>query len=164
MDALTAIATRKSIRSYASTPLPEDILRTILGAASSAPVALGDYSNVHMTVVRNAGLLKQLGGEKPFYGATTLVMISAKESPYPSIEHSNAACMIQTMCIAATALSIGSVYISGASEAAKEDRAALALLALPEGYTPIAAVALGYPKEALRVTTAFKNSTGISYV
>lgn len=164
MDALTAIATRRSTRSYAPTPLPEDILRTILGAGSSAPVALGDYSNMHMTVVRDAAVRRLLGGENPFYGAPALVMISAKETPYPNIAHLNAACMIQTMCIAATALRIGSVYISGASEAAMESREAMASLALPEGYTPVAAVALGYPKEALVETTAFKNTTGVNDV
>lgn len=164
MDALIAIATRKSTRSFDSKPLSQDTLKTILGAGSSAPVALGDYSNMHMTVVQNAEILKALGGDTPFYGAPVLVMISAKETPYPNIEHLNAACMIQTMCIAATALGVGSVYISGASEAAKESAEAMSLLVLPEGYTPVAAVALGYPTKALLETADFKNTTGINYV
>lgn len=164
MDALIAIASRKSTRSYRETPLAEDALRTILGAGSSAPVALGDYGNVHMTVVRTPEIMRMLGGDRPFYGAPVLVLISARSTPYPNIEHLNAACMIQTMCIAATALGVGSVYISGASEAALESPDALAALALPEGCTPVAAVALGYPTEPLCETAAFKNTVAIDYV
>lgn len=164
MDALTAIASRKSTRSYRKAPLPKDTLLTILRAGSSAPVALGDYRNVHMTVVRQPNVLRMLGGDEPFYGAPVLVLISARSTPYPNIEHLNAACMIQTMCIAATALGVGSVYISGASQAALENAEALAALALPDGYTPVAAVALGYPAQALSETDTLKNQVTINHV
>lgn len=164
MDTLTAIASRKSTRQYLSAPLAEDALSTILSAGSSAPVALGDYTNVHMTVVQNPETLRMLGGDQPFYGAPALVLISARSTPYPNIEHLNAACMIQTMCIAATALGVGSVYISGASEAALADGEALAALGLPKGYAPVAAVALGYPAEPLPEATAFKNKVAVHYV
>ena len=39
MDALDAIRTRRSIRKYLDKPVPEDVLRQVLGAAMHAPSA-----------------------------------------------------------------------------------------------------------------------------
>ncbi|MGI6664030.1 MAG: nitroreductase family protein [Christensenellaceae bacterium] len=166
METLTAIATRKSVRAYLPEQISKDNLNTILGAGSSAPVALGDYGNVHFTVVQDKATLSMLadGDEKPFYGAPTLVLISAKATPYPNIEYFNTGCILQNMFITATALGLGSTFISGASEVAQSNPDTLATLNLPQGYTPVAAAALGYAKTPLQETAGFKNKVSINQI
>jgi nitroreductase len=136
MNTLTAIATRKSTRAYLPKQISTEDLNTILGAGSSAPVALGDYGNVHFTVIQNKEMLARLGGgENPFYGAPTLVLISAKQTPYANIEFFNAGCILENMFIAATSLGLGSVFISGASEAAQGEPELLSAASLPSCFT-----------------------------
>ena len=167
MKALIAIATRKTTRDFKRDQITETELDTILGAGSSAPAALGDYGNIHFTVVENSGLLLRLSGEskkKPLYGAPTLVLISAKPTPYPNIEFFNTACVIENMLIAATALGLGSAIISGASEEANGNPGLLAELGLPESYFPVGAVALGYPAKPLGEKTDFKRTVKINRI
>jgi Nitroreductase len=165
MEALTAIATRKSVRAFLPEQISTDDLNTILGAGSSAPVALGDYGNVHFTVIQKKEMLVQLGGRKsPFYDAPTLVLISAKKTHYPNIEFFNVGCILENMFLAATTLGLGSVFISSASEVAQSDPKLLAALDLPRHFFPVAAVVLGYSKEPIKETTAFKNKVKVNRI
>ena len=167
MNTLTAIATRRTTRDFKPDQISDKDLKIILSAGSSAPVALGDYSYVHFTVVQNRDVLRRTAGNFPdpiFYGAPTVVVISAKPYTYEGsdlIACFNTGCIIENMYLAATELSLGCVFISNTFEESQEDAITLGEFGLPEGFMPIASVALGYPVEPIVEKNEFKNEVSI---
>jgi nitroreductase len=119
-----AIRLRKSVRSYIQKEVSPEDLNTILLAGCAAPVGMGAYDTLHMTVVTNKNLLDEIAavaaemfgrpGLNPFYGSTNVVIISSKPNPtIPGIEYANAGCVIENMMLAATSLGLGSVFLMG---------------------------------------------------
>ncbi|WP_110955045.1 nitroreductase family protein [Anaerosinus massiliensis] len=158
METLKTIAMRKSTRSYKSEQISEQELDTILCAGCAAPVGNGAYGDVHLTVIQKIELLNNMTkiaangfGDpalKPFYGAPTVVMVSVKKNKL-----ANVACIIETMHLAATDLGLGSVYLSGFLKPFLANdkllKELIGELQLPEGFSPVSAIALGYPTEPL---------------
>lgn len=145
---------RCSCRSYTEEPVSPAELDAVLAAGNAAPVGMGAYHTVHMTVIRNKGFLTALSkvtadfmkreGD-PLYGAPILILISAKPGMPPTIEYQNTGTIIENMMLAATDSGLGSVYLMGSIAALKTDPGLVAKLELPEGFVPIAAMALGHP-------------------
>ena len=160
METLKTIACRKSTRAFRSEQISADELKKIIDAGCAAPVAMGDTDTLHLTIVQNSDILKEislLGGAffgrpdfEALYKAPLLVVISSKpDIADGKIGTANAACIIENMCLAATDLGIGSVYIMGASMAIAKNEELLGKLHIPEGFIPLSSVALGYPVETL---------------
>lgn len=158
METLKTISIRKSTRSYKTKQISDKSLEIILNAGCAAPVGMGDYDSVHMTVIQNADMLdkitkaaaKSFGNPnmKPLYGAPTVIIVSGKpNSKMPNIEMADAACIIENMALAATDLGIGNVYLLGFIKALCSDKELLKNLNLPEGFVPLSAIALGYSSE-----------------
>ena len=175
MDLMKTIAMRKSTRNYKSEQINDEALNTILAAGCAAPVGMGDYNGVHMTVIQNPDLLARISKatanlmgkpeSKPLYGAPTLVIISGKlNDKAPTIVIANASCIIQNMALAATELSIGSVYLLGAIFAVNTDEELLKDLNLPEGFVPGAGIALGYPTEPLAREKELKQTIQLNII
>lgn len=156
MNTIETICARKSVRTYTGEQITKEQLHTVLKAANAAPVGMGRYEDVHLTVVTNKNLLIKIdraGADMfkkpdihPLYGAPTLVLISAKmptEKTMENVTYSNAAIIAQNMAIAATELNIGVCHIWGATMAILNRSDILEELALPAGFTPCCAVALG---------------------
>jgi len=90
MELMKTIAMRKSTRSYKSEQINDESLNTILAAGCAAPVGMGAYNEVHMTVIQNPDFLARiskaagnlLGNPEAnaLYGAPTVVIISGKPS------------------------------------------------------------------------------------
>ena len=59
METFKTMTCRKSVRSYKST-LSDANLQKILMAAQAAPIGMGKYDTMHMTVIRNTELLQEL--------------------------------------------------------------------------------------------------------
>ena len=105
METINALFSRKSIRNYTGKKISEDKLNEILKAAKAAPVGMGKYDAVHLTVIENPELLQDIDAAAakmfgnpdmhPLYGAPTFVIVSAKtENETPNnTEFSNAAIM-----------------------------------------------------------------------
>ena len=55
METFKTMTCRKSVRSYKST-LSDANLQKILMAAQAAPIGMGKYDTMHMTVIRNTEL------------------------------------------------------------------------------------------------------------
>lgn len=145
---------RCSCRSYTTEPVSSAELDAVLTAGNAAPVGMGAYHTIHMTVIRNKGFLASLSkitadfmkrDGDPLYGTPTLILISAKPGMPPTIEYQNTGTIIENMMLAATDLGLGSVYLMGAIAALKTDSNLVAKLELPDGFVPIAAMALGHP-------------------
>ena len=160
MNTLEAINARKSIRSYTGQPISDEQLDAILLAANAAPIGMGRYDAVHLTVITDGELLagiEQAGAKlfgkpdlHPLYGAPTLVLVSTTltgDAPADNVAYSNAACIVQNMSLAAVELGVGSVHIWGAIRGLVQDEALVAKLGLPEGFTPCCGIALGVTEE-----------------
>lgn len=159
MNTMETIFSRKSVRSYTGESITAEELSTILKAANASPVGMGQFDNLHLTVITNMELLGKI--EKataamfgkpdmhPLYNAPTLVLVSSKE-PAPMMEnvtYSNAAVMVHNMALAATELGVGSCYIWGAVAAVSHNAEILAEFKLPEGFIPCCAICLGKTDE-----------------
>lgn len=160
MELMKVIAMRKSTRSYKPEQISDESLNTILKAGCAAPVGMGAYNSMHMTVVQNSDLLEKFTNEarktfgnpnmNPFYGAPTLVIVSGKQNEKaPAVEVANAACIVENMALAATDFGLGSVYLLGFLFAISTNANLLKELNLPQGFVPAAALAIGYPTDPL---------------
>ena len=160
MEMMKTIAMRKSTRSYKSDQISDESLTVILDAGCAAPVGMGAYDSVHLTVIQNSNLLDKITkvtatvfgnpNMKPFYGAPTVVVVSGKSNEKaPNVEIANAACIVENMALAATDIGLGSVYLWGFLASFSADKELLKELNLPESFVPVSAIALGYPIEPL---------------
>ncbi|MDR0597962.1 MAG: nitroreductase family protein [Treponema sp.] len=97
---------------------------------------------------------KPVTSSNPFYRAPTVIFVSHKAQGIQiGIEYSNVACVVFSMHLAAAELGLGSVFMWHALESMREipelDNAYL--LNLPEGFTPLLGIAVGYPASAPRI-------------
>ncbi len=163
MDFWKILELRKSVRSFKNEPLDKkEVIGKILLAGSMAPVGMGAYDNVHVTVVNkpevlaeiDAACAKKMGkpDAHPLYGAPVMVLISAKPGKFviPGIDQANCGCILENMMLAATDLGVGSVYLLAATEAITENPELLAKMELPEGFKLIGGIGLGYPTEEMQ--------------
>lgn len=159
MNTLETLYSRHSVRSYTGEPLTEGELAEILKAAKAAPVGMGKYETLHLTVIQNPDLLKEIDSTAaalfqqpqmhPLYGAPTLVLVSAQVPPegMGNIPYSNAATVVQNMALAATELGVGVCHIWGATFALAKSPELVKELSLPEGFAPCCAAILGKTNE-----------------
>jgi nitroreductase len=163
MTAMEAIFSRKSIRSYTGEKLTQEELKQILRSCYAAPVGMGRFDSLRITIVKNREYLaaleaeagRQLGREDyhPLYGAPMLLIFS---SVFPGIptdnsSYSNCAILSQNAALAAVSLGLGACHIWGAIRALNKAPALLEALNLPEGFLPCCALALGRTNEPYAV-------------
>ena len=156
MELKQAIFTRCSCRCYTDEPVSEEQLNAVLAAANAAPVGMGAYGTVHLTVIRSKEFIAALSKATcefmkregdPLYGAPVFVLVSAKPGMPPTIEFQNTGTIMENMMLTATDLGLGSVYLMGAVAALKTKPELVEKLNLPEGFVPVAAAALGHPAQ-----------------
>ncbi|HEY8891588.1 MAG TPA: nitroreductase family protein [Clostridium sp.] len=175
MEMIKTIEMRKSTRSYKAEQISDESLTVILNAGCAAPVGMGAYDSVHITVIQNSDLLNKItkvttntfGNPemKPFYGAPTLIIVSSKvNEEVPTVGVANAACIIENMTLAATDMSLGSVYLWAFISSFSADKDLLKELGLPEGFTPLSGIAIGYPVEALDKAKKSKHTININMI
>lgn len=150
---------RRTIRSYNGEDLTNEELDLILKSANASPVGMGQYENVHLTIIKNKDLLAKIdkAGAKmfgkpdmhPLYNVPTLVVISSKNlgEAMANVSHSNCAIIAHNMALTATELGIGSVYIWGATMALSKDEELVQELNLPKDFFPCCALGLGKTNE-----------------
>jgi len=161
METMKAIAKRKSSRVFKEQQITETELTTILQAANAAPVGMGKFESVKLTVIQNKALLEKIDeaaaalfqrlGTHPTFGAPTVILVSGAEmaGPMSAVPYCNAGCVIENMAITATDLGLGCCYLMGIIAAISINMALCAELKVPQGFVPCSAIALGYPTEAL---------------
>lgn len=156
MEFSEAVFSRCSCRGYTDEPVSAEQLDAVLAAGNAAPVGMGAYHTVHLTVIRSKAFLSSLSGATrefmkrdgdPLYGAPVLVLVSAKPAMPPTIEFQNTGAIMENMLLAATDLGLGSVYLMGAVAALRTKPELMGQLPIPEGFVPIAAAALGHPAQ-----------------
>jgi nitroreductase len=155
MELSEALNRRRSIRSYTGQMADAAQLEAILAAAYEAPVGMGRYEGIHLTVVTRPSLLAAIDAAAarmfgnpdahPLYGAPMLVVVSSDAEG--NVASANVAAVIQNMSLAAVDQGVGSCYIYGATRALAQDAGLLAQLDLPEGLVPLGSIVLGKTDE-----------------
>ena len=155
MELSEALNRRRSIRSYTGEVADPDQLEAILAAAYEAPIGMGRYEGIHLTVVTRPSLLAAIDAAAarmfgnpdahPRYGAPVLVVVSSDAEG--NVASANVAAVIQNMSLAAVDQGVGSCYIYGATRALAQDAGLLAQLDLPEGLVPLGSIVLGKTDE-----------------
>lgn len=153
MEFTKVLQLRQSTRAFKPDQITKEQLQSILDAAYTAPTCMGKFENVHLIVVQDAAILKQLNaafaaavGNKdamPTYGAPTVIYVCNKTSDEEIIYGANASCIMENMLLSATNEGLASVYLFGISQAVLGNKEVEALLNVPEGFRTISAIAVG---------------------
>ena len=174
MEALEAIFSRKSIRAYRPDQIPEDVLENVLKAGCAAPVATASYDSLHISVVQNKEVLKQIsdgasamaskmmGVKKNMdFGAPTMVIVSAAPGKVPGHENFNAATVLENMAIAATAHGVDNIMWGAAAAVIAHNSDLQKAIGIPDGYKAVLCLSLGY---AISEEPAKAHTIKINYV
>ena len=154
-EAIVALKTRRSVRSYKPDQITDEELKTVLEAGTWAPTAMG-YQDPWIVAVQNPALLKKisrmnadiLGADtNPFYGAPTYVLVFASDPAQWANSVCDGSLVLGNMMIAAHAIGLGSCWINREREmfSTPEGKELMRELGLPDGLIGIGALALGYP-------------------
>ena len=173
MQTFEAFAMRRSTRAFNAEQIPDEALEKILDAGCVAPVGMGAYKSMHLAVVQNAELIEKISdtvkqargrteGPSVYYNAPTIIIVSSQELPLAGIELANGACVADHMCLAATDLGIGNIYIWATGSAIAANPELATEIGIPEGFKAVATVALGYPVEPITEPRPFERKIEIS--
>ena len=149
MDVFEAIRTRRSIRSFESTPIPEEKVMRILEAGRLAPSA-GNVQPWHFIVVRDAEKRNRLskGRWAKFLAEAPLVIVGCgDERASPRWFMVDVAIAMQNMVLGAIGEGLGTCWVGSFNEEEVKE-----LLKIPENYRVVALLAMGYPREKLDIT------------
>lgn len=160
-DIFEVIKNRRSVREYKDEQIGDEDIEKILKAAIMAPTARGE-APWHFTVIQNKELLDDINtsvhnilrnsgdelleaiaesGRHVMHNAPTVVIVSAKSTA--SNMQADVSAAIENMLLAAEGLDIGSCWLGliAAYFGVEEN---LEKIHIPEGYTPLYGVSLGY--------------------
>ena len=150
-EMLELIKTRRSVRAYQDTPVPEELLSAVLEAGTWAPTAMGRQSPVIVAVTdktcrdRLSRLNAAVMGRDadPYYGAPAVVVVLAEGNNFLQ----DGSCVLENMMLAAHSLGLGSVWVNRELEIfdSEAGKALLKEWNLPETLRGVGAIALGWP-------------------
>ena len=169
-ETIKNILSRRSIRSYETTPVEKEKISIILQCGQYAPSGM-NRQPWHFTVVTDRSLLDKISEENKkvllqspkeelrqraldpkfdsFRGAPMAIIVSGdNQAGYSVADCANA---VENMAIAAQSLGLGSCYLASFKIAMEKPAGAFLLdeLRIPKGYVPMYALSLGYGNEVL---------------
>ena len=123
----------------------------------AAPVASAKYDSMHITVVEDQAILKQIidassdfisnftGQRKEMdFGATNMIIISGAPGQAPGMDYASAGCIVENMLIAATSLGIDNIVWAIPAIAITQNVDIMTQLGIPEGLKPLLCASFGY--------------------
>ena len=147
MSVLSVIKKRRSVRSYAQTPVPDEKLWRILEAARLAPSA-HNLQPWHFIIVKDEEKRKALartGIYAGFLSESPIVIVGCgDQKASPKWHMVDVAIAMQNMVLAATDEGLGTCWVGSFDEEKVKK-----LLKIPDRFRVVALLALGYPKEKL---------------
>jgi nitroreductase len=174
METLQAIKLRKSVRAFTDAPIPDGQLAQIVAAANESPVGMGQFEAVGLVVVRDRAVLDRISaaatdgtareGDDIFYGAPTVILITAARQAAEPIAFLNAGVFAENILLAATDLGLGSVLIFGSVAAFTGTPDLLGADAIPESHRVVASVALGYATDQAAAGPKKPREVRVAYV
>ena len=158
-EMLNLIRQRRSIRNYEARQIPASDLDAILEAGCYAPSAMNEqpwrFTVLQDSEVRSWFLqtcrraLHKDDDFDPFYGAPTIVLVSAKKDAIAP--QCDASLAMENMFLAAASLGIGSCWIHCVNDvfASPEGEALKQRLHIPADHISVGSCILGYSAEGL---------------
>lgn len=160
MNVHEAILARRSIRKFTETPIPDDIIKTLLESAMAAPSAC-NMRPWEFYVVKNPTLLEQLRHVSKYSNMNGSLMIIVAGNEKRSLSHKmndfwiqDCSAAVENMLLTATELGIGSCWC-GLYPMVTPTKKVRELLGLDASIIPMALVQLGYPAEAHEPRTQY---------
>lgn len=156
MELLEGIYTRRSVRSYSSEPVADDLLRQLLTAAAMAPSGLNNQPWRFVTI-RSDEVKKDLSAltryRRIVSAAPVLIAVFIdRESMYNEVkDYQGIGACIQNMLLAAHGIGLGAVWLGEILKSAEQVRLRLGV---PEQMELMAVVAVGYPGEGAGARTS----------
>ena len=167
-ETMRLLCERASCRSFKDEPIPDETLDAVLTAATHAATGgnLQPYSVIKVLNAEVRQRLMVLCGDQPFIGKAPVNLVfcidfsrlerwaALEKAPFSArrafrhfwISFQDVTICAQTVCTAANAMGLGSVYVGPVLECLAELKD---LLKLPQGVFPVVMVCLGYPKGQL---------------
>lgn len=172
MELMEVLNNRKSIRSFTGEAISEENMKQILLAANASPVGMGKYDSVHLTVVKDKALLAEIEKNTAaafkvenrsfLYNAPELIIVST--SAVDNVGYSNAAIIAHDMALAAVDENVGVCHIWGCVIALSANPELISKLNIPEGFTPVCAVAVGKTDDIYAKREIPENRISINYL
>ena len=151
MDTLEAIHSRRSVRRYEDRPVPEELVRKLLAAASSAPSARNQQP-WQFVVIDDRQMLAEIAEVNPnaqMARRAPLAILVCGDlglETLPGYWVVDCAAAVENMLLAAHALGLGAVW-TGVYPRQERMDGLRRIARLPEGIMPHSLVVLGYPAE-----------------
>ncbi|MHB9025849.1 MAG: nitroreductase family protein [Armatimonadota bacterium] len=164
MDTLTAIRTRRSVRSFQDRPVTRETLETIVDTGRLAATGAG-MQPWEFVAITDAAILRRLAELSPYgkflANSPAAIVVLYKESAYGKEDGCSATA---TMLLAAHELGLGACWaVTG------DEPGVLQTLGAPDGYHVCSLIAVGYPaatpampdKRALAEVLHWENFNGL---
>ncbi len=151
MDALEAIMTRRSIRSYKDRQVSEEDLEALLRAAMAAPSARNEQP-WHFVVARDPAVKDRIPDYHPYAACVrqaplaVLVCADLEQESFRDYWEQNCAAAVENLLVAARSLGLGTVWL-GVHPRKERVAGMRELFRLPDGIMPFCVVAVGHPAE-----------------
>jgi nitroreductase len=183
-ETVNIIKNRRSIRQFKDQQITDSELQTIMECAILAPNAM-NQQKWHFSVIQNKDFLKKMvnitrenmmnsgveflaGRAKdpnfsPYFNAPTVIFVTAEEKT--RFSQIDAALAAQNIIIAAESYNIGT-HIMTSTEflfASEKGQAIKKEMGIPDGYTHVCAIVLGY-KEGETPVARPRNKDAITYI
>jgi nitroreductase len=156
MEVFEAVQRRRSVRAYTKTPVPEEKLGRILEAARLAPSA-ENIQPWYFVVVTDHEKRKQIakGGifARFLEGSPVVIVGCGDRKASPKWYEIDVAIAMQNMVLAATAEGLGTCWVGSFDEGLLKK-----LLKIPEHFSVVALLTVGYPREKLDLTKKIAHS------
>ena len=167
-EVLECIKSRRSIKKYRSTPVPEEALEAILEAGTYAPTGKNMQTPVILAVTSKAmrDRLSRLNADilgtaaDPFYGAPCVLVVLADRSVLPTTYINDGSLVIGNMLLAAHSLGLGGCWVHRAREMfeCEEGKAILRELGIEGDLVGIGNCIIGYADGEYPVTRPRKDN------
>ena len=170
-EVLKAMCERRSVRSYKSDPVPQELIKQVVRAGTYAATGMNRQSPIILAVTNkemrdklskmNADVM--CSDKDPFYGAPVVLVVLADKS-VPTYVYDGSLVM-GNMMLAAHSLGLGSCWIHRAKEEFESDfgKKILSDLGIEGDYEGIGHCALGYAKEPAK-TPAPRKENYVYYI
>lgn len=167
MEFIEILEKRKSCKDFSDAKVPANIIEKIIKAGNLSPIGMGKPENFHLTIINNKEVLDEIDksaavifkqpDSHPLYNAPVLIVISAYDVNDRSrlTYGCTAGCIAENMMLESVNENVGSVCMTGIIRAINDNESIFDSLMLPEGFTPIFSVALGYPANPDNTTRDF---------
>lgn len=149
MDALTAIATRRSIRQYTDEPVSAEHIDTLMRAAMAAPSA-GNQQPWRFVVVRDPEVRARLAVATQYASPVgraplgIVVLADTRDNKHPGYWVQDCSAAVQNILLAAHSLGLGAVWI-GVHPHEEREANVREIVEAPEGFSALCMIAVGHP-------------------